>query len=210
MTREHPPFVIKVCGITCEEDALVAIDAGANALGFNFYSRSPRYIDPELAREIGRMTGDYLKVGVFVNAVEHELTRIARIAELDVLQLHGDTAELPAGQRLWRSIAGTSGAPARDHRIEAYVLDAPTPAFGGSGRTFDWSQAANFPYRAIVAGGLDAANVADAIAAMRPWGVDACSRLESRPGRKDAQKVREFVAAAVNAFELLSSEVSAL
>jgi phosphoribosylanthranilate isomerase len=82
------------------------------------------------------------------------------------------------------------------YAYEAYLLDTPTPRFGGSGRTFDWSLAAGFGHRAIVAGGLDASNVAEAIQTAHPWGVDACSRLESSPGKKDPQRVREFIRAA--------------
>jgi phosphoribosylanthranilate isomerase len=89
--------------------------------------------------------------------------------------------------------------------VEAYLLDTPTPEFGGSGRTFDWSRALTFPYRAIVAGGLDASNVGSAIAALQPWGVDACSRLESRPGKKDEARMRGFIDAALRA-ALESSE----
>ncbi len=206
-----PQFIVKVCGVTCEEDAAAAIEAGANALGFNFYRQSPRYIAPERARQIAdNVPGDYLKVGVFVNATGEDQLRVKQIAGLDVLQLHGENVELPVAFRLWRSAVGAD-TPVHDHRIEAYVLDTPSCVYGGSGRTFDWSQAAEFPYRAIVAGGLDSDNVAAAIAALQPWGVDACSRLESSPGRKDARRVRAFVAAALEAAHCIGSKkVSAL
>lgn len=194
-------FIIKICGITAEEDARAAVEAGANALGFNFYPRSPRYISPARAREIAQaVPGDYLKVGVFVNATEIELLEAAATVPLDVLQLHGDRCAIPSGSspRIWRSIVPTNTLP-QDACIEAYLLDTPTPEFGGSGRTFDWSLAKNFPHRAILAGGLDAVNVAAAIAALGPWGVDACSRLEAQPGRKDIQRMRAFIAAALQA-----------
>jgi len=86
-----------------------------------------------------------------------------------------------------------------DARIEAYLLDSATPAFGGSGKTFGWELASGFGQRVIVAGGLDAGNVVAAIEALHPWGVDACSRLESYPGRKDRQRVQSFIHAAIQA-----------
>ena len=127
---------------------------------------------------------------------------------LDVLQLHGEHAAIPdAGQfRIWRSIPGGAPVPQPDHRIEAYLLDAVTADYGGSGNQFDWSLAARFPYRAIVAGGLDPSNVAEAISTIRPWGVDACSRIEVSPGRKDSQRMCDFVARALQAREIMFTE----
>jgi phosphoribosylanthranilate isomerase len=195
-------FIIKVCGITTHEDAEASLDAGANALGFNFYARSPRYIAPEAAAKIAsRKTagaGAYLRVGVFVNASEAEIRATALTANLDVIQIHGSTAPV-CGITNWQAIQVTN-RPAHDHAIHAYLIDTLSPNFGGSGRTFDWSLAKNFPFRAIIAGGLDAANVADAISRAEPWGVDACSRLESQPGRKDLTRVAAFVSAALMAF----------
>jgi phosphoribosylanthranilate isomerase len=198
------PFLVKVCGITTLEDAQAAVDAGANALGFNFYPKSPRYISPENARSITDQLGrDVLKVGVFVNAGEKEMHAIANVAGLDVLQLHGSECEIPENTpyEIWRSIPGTNSVPEVDDRIALYLLDTPTPQFGGSGETFDWSGAANFPFPFVLAGGLDGTNVAEAIMTVRPIGVDACSRLEQRPGQKNADKVRQFVAAARGALK---------
>jgi phosphoribosylanthranilate isomerase len=203
-------FLVKICGITCKEDATVAIEAGANALGFNFYRRSPRYVSPERACEIASaVPGCYLRVGVFVNPDEEELRQTAEKACLDVLQLHGEqSAYLPAPYRLWKSFDPSRTLVDSASKFEAYLLDTPSDGFGGSGRTFPWQLAAQFPYRAIVAGGLDAGNVAEAIAVARPWGVDACSRLESSPGRKDARHVREFIYAAHRAAsQLIPSEM---
>jgi phosphoribosylanthranilate isomerase len=87
--------------------------------------------------------------------------------------------------------------------VEAYLLDTPTPEFGGSGQTFDWSRAQKFPFRTIVAGGLDGSNVAGAIATLQPWGVDACSRIESRPGKKDEVRMKAFIRAALEGSEPL-------
>lgn len=195
-------FIIKICGITNEEDARVAIDAGANALGFNFYKRSPRYITPSRAREIvSAVAGDYFKVGIFVNATQEELLETAAEAPLDVFQLHGERCVIPhlSPCRIWRAIAATDPPPVANKSIEAWLLDAPVGAFGGSGQSFDWKLAARFPHRAIIAGGLDATNVAEAIRIASPWGVDACSRLESAAGKKDPQRVRDFVHAALAA-----------
>lgn len=195
-------FVIKICGITNAEDARLAIEAGANALGFNFYRGSPRYVTPARAREIVQaVQTPFLKVGVFVNATEAQLVTVAGQVPLDVVQLHGDNcpAQLAISHRIWRSIVPEESASSQYEDAEAYILDAPTPHFGGSGECFDWSIAAAFAYRKIIAGGLDATNVADAIQTARPWGVDACSRLESSPGKKDSQRVRDFVNAALAA-----------
>jgi phosphoribosylanthranilate isomerase len=197
-----PSFIVKVCGITNEQDARLAADAGANALGFNFYKKSPRYIPARRAREIAAAApGEYLKVGVFVNVEEPELLEIAVESSLDVVQLHGERAVLPQAStfRLWRAIDATRTPPAHDSRIEAYLLDSPAPRYGGSGVTYDWALAARFPHPALIAGGLDASNVAEAIRAASPWGVDACSRLELSPGKKDPERVGAFVRAALAA-----------
>ncbi len=192
-------FVVKVCGITEEEDGQAALAAGANALGFNFYGQSPRYLSFDRAgRLMAALAGDYLRVGVFVNPTEAELNEAISALPLDVIQLHGDNCPPPPrGTRVWRSVVLPATISGEEANVEAFLLDSPSPEFGGSGRTFDWSLAAAFPRRAILAGGLDASNVAEAIRAARPWGVDACSRLESRPGRKDAERVRAFVGAAL-------------
>jgi phosphoribosylanthranilate isomerase len=191
-------FLVKICGITDEKDGAVALAAGANALGFNFYRQSPRYLTFDLAGQLTQaLGGGYLRVGVFVNPTEAELKEAMATVQLDIIQLHGEhCAAPPQGARVWRSLVLPAAIPAEE-AAEAFLLDSPSPQFGGSGRTFDWSLAAAFPRRAILAGGLDHLNVADAIRAARPWGVDACSRLESRPGRKDGARVRAFVEAAL-------------
>lgn len=195
--------MIKICGITNEEDAAVAVEAGADALGFNFYAGSPRCITPRRAREIARaVPGNYLRAGIAVNASESELARLAEEAQVDVLQLHGRVPAMPLsnGARLWRAIPANEAPrePAAD--FEAYLFDSAGVQtgvqYGGTGQTFDWTIAAGFPARVILAGGLDAGNVADAIRVAEPWGVDACSRLEISPGKKDSRRVREFVHAA--------------
>lgn len=205
MSTLEPAFVIKVCGITCAEDLATSIGAGANAIGFNFYPKSPRYIAPQAAGQF-EAPANVLRIGVFVNASAGHLTEVIQRARLDVVQLHGSFDFIPAHVRAWRSLpAGHSPEPG----FEAYLLDAPTPEYGGSGRTFDWSLAQAFPFPLIVAGGLDGDNVAHAIASLRPWGVDACSRLESSPGKKDTARVKAFVRSALHASQqLVNEEVS--
>jgi phosphoribosylanthranilate isomerase len=188
-------MILKICGITNQEDAAAAIAGGANALGFNFYPRSPRYIAPERAAQIAPVAG-VRRVGVFVNEERARVEEIARIAALDVAQLHGDEtpAEYPAGVAVWKAARVGPGFDLSRYDqcpAEALLLDGPA-----SGTSFDWHMAAAATRRIILAGGLDASNVAQAVALARPWGVDACSRIESAPGKKDYRKMNEFLQAA--------------
>lgn len=187
--------LIKICGITALEDALAACDAGADALGFNFWPRSPRYVEPErAARIIERIPGDALAVGVFVDETAERIEEIAAAAGIEVAQLHGECG-VPR-LRWWKALeAGPDVRRAMEQLdAEAFLLDAPAGAQrGGTGRAFDWTLARGLPRRIVLAGGLGPDNVKEAIRVARPWGVDACSRLESAPGRKDPEKVRAFV-----------------
>ncbi|MCS7024534.1 MAG: phosphoribosylanthranilate isomerase [Bryobacteraceae bacterium] len=193
--------MIKVCGITKVEDAEVAAEAGADALGLNFYPRSKRYVTPEQARRIAAaVPARVWKVGVFVNERARVVESIAREVGLDVVQLHGDEPPeaLPQFPRIWKAFRVEPGfgleALDRYGSVEAILLDGPAGSdYGGSGKPFAWSIAAAVLHRTILAGGLDASNVAEAIAAARPWGVDACSRLEIAPGVKHHGKMREFI-----------------
>jgi phosphoribosylanthranilate isomerase len=193
-------MILKICGITNVEDARAAIDSGATAIGFNFYPRSPRYIEPDRAAAIP--TPGVRRVGVFVNESPAHIEEIARLAALDTAQLHGDEspADYPAHLTVWKA-ARINGAFTfqlyADLPAEAVLLDGPA-----SGLTFDWSLAAARPQRIIIAGGLDAENVASAIAIAHPWGVDACSRIESAPGIKDHAKMNAFLQAAKAALQL--------
>lgn len=194
-------MMVKICGITNREDALAAIEGGAAALGFNFWPRSPRYVPPERAAELlGGLPGGFWKVGVFVDEPAERVAWLAGELGLDVVQLHGD-AEAPAGLRVWRAIPVDAAFRAElldRYPAEAFLLDAPAGAqIGGTGRTFDWRRAAGLKHRIILAGGLDADNVREAIRTARPWGVDACSRLESAPGKKDHRKMAAFLKAAL-------------
>jgi phosphoribosylanthranilate isomerase len=194
-------MILKICGITNQEDATAAIEGGATAIGFNFYPRSPRYIAPERAGEIATPAG-VRRVGVFVDRAPAGIEEIAGVARLDVAQLHGaETATgYPASLPVWKAVrVGVDFDFARFHDCpaEAFLLDGPAgELFGGAGNAFDWKLAAGAPKPIIVAGGLDASNVAQAIALAHPWGVDACSRLESAPGKKDNRKMSDFLRAA--------------
>ena len=193
-------MTIKICGITRLDDALAAVDAGASAIGFNFHEPSPRYVAPETAAEIAaRLPASVWKVGIFVNHSPETIERVAREAGLDVVQLYRDQAV--CGFRVWRARAVDAGFSAQSvegEAAEAVLLDTPsTKVLGGTGEAFDWSVARGIRKKIVIAGGLDASNVREAIRTARPWGVDASSRLESAPGRKDREKVLQFIQAAL-------------
>jgi phosphoribosylanthranilate isomerase len=185
---------VKICGLTNLEDTLAAIDAGAQAVGFNFVRISPRYIAPdELAAWIDRVPAHIWKAGVFANETPELIERQAQALGLDIAQLHGNEtpAQAPAGLRVWKAARVTAGfdpATLDEFEIEALLLDGPA-----SGIPFDWSIAESNTRKLILAGGLDFTNVAEAIARVRPWGVDVCSRIETAPGKKDHAAMRRFI-----------------
>lgn len=197
-----PQALVKVCGITNLRDAQVAVDAGANALGFNFYVKSPRYLDVGERDWIADFNGNFTKVGVFVDADPEAMRGMAEMLKLDVVQVHLGIG--PPEVRTWPALAIDDAARIEQNQAEAVLVDAPAlPAMpGGTGKTYDWSRAAGLPGRIILAGGLDETNVAEAIRTARPWGVDACSRLESRPGLKDHDKMAAFIRAAQKEFRV--------
>jgi phosphoribosylanthranilate isomerase len=192
-------MMVKICGITNRDDAQEAVEGGAAALGFNFYRASPRYIAPQAAAEIiASLPTTVWKVGVFVDEAPDVVSRIARQTGLDIAQLHGSEApeNYPQGMRVWKAIRvhnGDNPGPI-ESPAEAVLWDGPV-----SGQSFDWARIRRGSQKLILAGGLDAGNVRQAIAQVRPWGVDACSRLESAPGRKDHFKLAEFLKAALAA-----------
>jgi phosphoribosylanthranilate isomerase len=197
---------VKVCGIAREEDALCAVRYGADAVGFLLWPGSPRAVSLERAAAIAKMLPSFVwKVGVFVNATPDEVEHAAMVAGLDVAQLHGDEdVELYRGLsvRIMKAIA-VSGP---DDVEEALALpadvmplvDADDPARrGGTGQNASWAHAALIARArpTILAGGLNAENIVDAVEAVRPWGVDVSSGLEDAPGVKNAKKLAVFFAA---------------
>jgi phosphoribosylanthranilate isomerase len=210
-------FRVKICGITSIDDALVAADAGAGAIGLNFYSASPRYCPLETAKAIAAaVPAGVCKVGVFVDATADEIRRAAELVGLDLVQLHGDEpAELLRAVRplaVMRAFrAGSDFSAVGDYLRACHVLrclprmvliDAMHgDQYGGTGTTFDWHllDTNRFDLLGIplvLAGGLNPTNVAQAISIARPWAVDVASGVELSPGKKSPQLVRDFVAAA--------------
>jgi phosphoribosylanthranilate isomerase len=185
-------MIVKVCGITRREDAEVAVEAGASAIGFIFYKPSPRYVTPEKARELGDSLNVW-KVGVFVDESPTDIEAVMRAANLDVAQIYGDTSVLSF--RVWHAVRIQSESSARQgggqHPAEALFLDS-----SGNGLSFNWALARNAAPKVIIAGGLDASNVREAIRIAQPWGVDASSRLEISPGIKDHEKMWRFIESA--------------
>ena len=196
--------LIKICGITSLDDAHAAVAAGADALGFNFYKPSPRYITPESAREIiDTLPDSILTVGVFVNEESPEaVSAIANRSGVKAIQLHGD--ESPDYCRALNPvIKNFSVSTSFDiDQISAYEVDAimldtkDNRLHGGTGRVFDWSIAQQvsriFP-KLFLAGGLSPENVREAIEMVQPYAVDACSSLEDKPGIKNHERMRIFV-----------------
>ena len=188
---------VKICGITNREDALAAVDAGARALGFVFYSKSPRRATPEdVATWINEVPADVWKVGVFVNEDPELIEQIAAQVKLDIAQLHGnETPERhPRGLRIWKAFRiGPDASPNLDYPAEAIILDGP-----GSGQTFAWNSRFRISRGFVLAGGLTPENVRQAIGAMHPWGVDVASGVEASPGRKDHARMKLFIKAALS------------
>ncbi|MGH9647373.1 MAG: phosphoribosylanthranilate isomerase, partial [Bryobacteraceae bacterium] len=174
--------MVKVCGITRREDAQAAVAAGASAIGFVFYPKSPRYVTPAAAKELGAGLNIW-KVGVFQDESPSVIEETMREAHLDVAQIYG--GDLPNIPRIWRAFRVGSASRSAKESVEAILFDGPA-----NGITFDWDQARGVSEKLILAGGLNAANVAEAIRVAKPWGVDASSGLESAPGIKDPEKVR--------------------
>lgn len=200
---------VKICGITSLEDARAALDAGADALGFNFYEKSPRFIEAGEAGEIISVVRNGAEfVGVFVNEPVERVLELSTISGIDAIQLHGDeSAEYVSDLRRRTKLkivkavrVGSAADPKPDFDADAVLLDVHSPSvYGGSGQTFDWTLAARLRpgIRLLyLAGGLDPENVQDAIRIAKPDYVDAASRLEIYPGKKDASLVRDFIRSA--------------
>ena len=213
---------IKICGLTRKEDVETVVRAGADALGFVFYPRSPRFVTPEKAAELSTQVPAFVStVGLFVNADCCDVENAARLAHLSLLQFHGDEspqacheAALAAGLpfiRVFRVRPDTTPDDLLQYEriyrnaspfFKGLLLDTWTDAYGGAGRVFDWSLVSKeIGPRVVLSGGVNAQNVAGAIARLRPFAVDVSSGVEAARGIKDAVKVHAFIRAVRKADE---------
>ncbi len=211
-------MIVKICGITNLDDALIAAEAGADMLGFNFYPPSPRYVHPETcARITEALRGSgILNVGVFVNTEAGVITQIMKECRLDLAQLSGD--EPPSVLDELHGCAFKSLRPANESALQdalrnyparpeppAYLLDAYHPAvYGGSGQTVGRELAVRLAaqHPILLAGGLTPENVSSVIQAVHPYGVDVASGVEATPGKKDPLRMRAFIQAAKHSFRI--------
>jgi phosphoribosylanthranilate isomerase len=193
---------VKICGITSEEDALLAVAMGADALGFMFAPSSRQMTPTAVHAIVRRLPPEILTVGVFRDEHPQTVVDVVNRAGLRAAQLHGHESREDCGYvsvRVPVVIKAFAAGDERLHRAGEYgadviLLDAPSP---GSGKVFDWRLAEGAPKgRLVLAGGLDPDNVADAITTVRPWGVDVSTGVEVSPGKKDPSKIRQFVQAA--------------
>jgi phosphoribosylanthranilate isomerase len=198
---------VKICGITNLSDAQAAVAAGADALGFIFYEKSPRFVSLKTAAEISRqLPSSVMRVGVFVNTPEDFVLRAIGECGLTLLQFHGDEPPEFCAQfglmnmKAFRIRDAESLKPIPDYKTDAYLLDAFSPATpGGTGEKFNWDlavEARKFGKPIFLAGGLTPENVAEAVKKVQPFGVDVSSGVESSPGKKDHRKVSAFIKAA--------------
>jgi phosphoribosylanthranilate isomerase len=197
---------VKICGVTNAADALAAVEAGANLIGFNFYERSPRHITPAEAGKIRAQLPKKVKaVGIFVNALPADVITLRSSLKLDAVQLHGDepleaVAEIASAVPVIKAFRVEPDFPLETleqyPEAFAFLFDAAHDGqYGGTGRTTDWDVArrAAVKHRIILAGGLKVENVAAAVRIVRPYGIDVASGVESRPGKKDHGRLREFI-----------------
>ncbi|MCC2970600.1 phosphoribosylanthranilate isomerase [Massilia sp. IC2-476] len=218
---------IKICGITREEDLRAAVHAGADALGFVFYPKSPRYITPEQAAELCKALPPFVSaVALFVNATVDEVRAVAAQAPLSLIQFHGDEtpeecAALAAAVqrpfvRAFRVRPDTSpnelleyeaGYRAASPWFSSLLLDTWVDAYGGAGKVFDWSLVPKeLAPRVVLSGGLNVQNATDATVRVRPFAVDVSSGVEAQKGIKDARRIDDFIKAVRAADAIISSE----
>ena len=197
---------VKICGVTNVADALMAAEAGADLIGLNFYEKSPRYISLATAAEISRALSPFvLRVGVFVNPEAEQVMEAIAACGLNLLQFHGDedsdfcTHFGLMSVKALRVRDAESLQKLESFNTDAFLLDAYSKSgLGGTGEKFNWElavEAQKFGKPIFLAGGLTPENVADAVQQVRPFAVDVSSSVESAPGKKDAAKVRAFIAA---------------
>ncbi len=203
--------VVKICGIRTLDEALAAVEAGADYLGFNFYPKSPRYIAPTLCASISLALDSTCpqvrRVGVFVNAPLKQIQDTMQTCRLDLAQLHGDEdPELfrqlaPAAYKAFRGVPDELAGFQRDLAPAALIDASVADRYGGTGALADWTSAAHLASRVplFLAGGLTPENVAAAVRQVRPWGVDVASGVEARPGKKDTARMHQFVTAVCSA-----------
>ena len=194
---------VKICGITNLEDALASAEAGADALGFVFYPESPRFIDPGMARAIiARLPVFITTVGVFVDESEDLIRRIIREGGIQVLQFHGTESPVLCSRFREKAIKAIRIRDEENIRemqmydVDTFLLDTMVEGIkGGTGKTFNWKYAemAKEHGRIILSGGLNPYNIGDAVRQLKPYGVDVSSGVEIKPGKKDHDKIREFV-----------------
>ena len=195
---------VKICGITNPRDAGWAVKAGADALGFIFYKKSPRYVKPQLARAIIKSLPPFVTaVGVFVNATKQEIKNTCRLSGVSVIQLHGDETPLFCRKlkdykiiKAFRVARELKFKSVSSYPVDAYLFDAYRKnAYGGTGHSFHWGQikGKKFNRPVIVSGGLTINNVAQAISTLNPYAVDVSSGVESSPGVKDHRLVAHFI-----------------
>jgi phosphoribosylanthranilate isomerase len=193
---------VKICGITNYEDAQAAIDLGADLLGFNFYPKSPRYIAPDKAREIINKLPGFIDItGVFVNSPLEQIREAVGTCQLNWVQLHGE--ESPEFCESFRSLEVKTMKAVRvkdqsdiqkaeGYFTDAILLDAFDPGkYGGTGLTFDWNIVGHIGKRVFLAGGINPDNAAAAIE-LGVYGIDVCSGIEVRPGKKDHEKMKQL------------------
>lgn len=193
---------IKICGVTRVEDAEAAVDLGADFIGLNFWSKSPRRIDVERGAEIAEVVhGRASLVGVFVNEAAGAIEEIAGAVGLDLVQFHGDETPQdlePWGERAMKAVRFSGeldGQLLEDFKtVWGFLVEPQRDSYGGTGRSWNYAKASRLPRHRpfLLAGGLRAENVGEAIAACSPWGVDVCSGVESEPGVKDPQALWKF------------------
>lgn len=208
---------VKVCGVRSLEEAEAALEAGADAIGFNFWPQSRRYVAPRAAAEIiGRLPAVASTIGVFVNDEASRIIDVASELRLTAVQLHGDESpEFCAGLRGIKTIKAIRVGQDFDlgiiqsYPVSMVLLDSNIQgSYGGTGQRFDWRiaiEAKRFA-RIILAGGLNTENVWDAITHVRPAAIDVCSGVEAEPGRKDFEKLRSFMCVVARANALIASE----
>ena len=205
MAKLNPPVKVKVCGTTRLKDALLAVECGADAIGFIFYKKSPRCVSAKTAKEICSKLPPFVsRVGVFVNETADTINRIADRCGLDAVQLHGD--ETPAfckkiKHRVIKAVRVKDAASLKEisrYPVDGFLLDTyKKDQWGGTGKVFDWELAlrAKKYGPVILAGGLNPRNVKEAIKKVKPYGVDVSSGVEQLPGKKDPKKVKAFLKA---------------